>query len=240
MGPRKPAAPPRRQGPAERGVVSADAGEIEARADGEGDDGDGGEAKYARRPRSMRRSLQRAFPALFPASLPLTARRAPPRGARGPARSGRCLRAAGAAARLRVAAPGVRAPQRRPDVRACAWASAQPPAAICLTQAWLQVDPGPGGLRWVRIARCPISPAWGTPSSWEPARRRTPEPLTRRRDVRDGGEAGKRGGGEGRPARRRRRGRSLLDARNVLAAVVTLAFLGFLVLLYARVAPRLP
>jgi len=58
--------------------------------------------------------------------------------------------------------------------------------------------------------------------------------------VRDGGEAGKRGGGEGRPARRRRRGRSLLDARNVLAAVVTLAFLGFLVLLYARVAPRLP
>jgi len=153
VGARKPAAPPRRQGPAERGVVSADAGEIEARADGEGD-----EAKYARRPRSMRRSLQRAFPALFPASLPLTARRAPARGARGPARSGRCLRTAGAAARLRVAAPGMRAPQRWPGVRACTWASAQPPAATCLTQAWLQADPGPGGLRWVRIARCPISP----------------------------------------------------------------------------------
>ncbi len=73
---------------AERGVVAADATEIEARDDGEGDDGDGGEAKYARRPRSVRRSLQRAFPALFPASLPVTARwnahfqRAPCQGSR--------------------------------------------------------------------------------------------------------------------------------------------------------------
>ena len=35
-------------------------------------------------------------------------------------------------------------------------------------------------------------------------------------------------------------GRAFPDARSVLAAVVALAFLGFLALLYARVSPRLP